>query len=326
VAVQGATGTKQYGVCVSAIISNAQNREDVVLWRALRRVTTGRYVEVGANHPTHDSVSRLFYDHGWSGITVEPVPHFAALQRAERPRDVLVEAAISNTDAAEITLHVVPDTGLSTTVDSVSDRHQAAGIEHDDVVVPAMSLNALLAGQGLAGKDIHFLLIDVEGAEADVLRSIDLDTWRPWVLVIEATAPTSTTPTHQEWEDGLLSHGYEFCLFDGLSRFYVAAEKADDLRHDLSYPASIWDDYKTAAEAAVDVERGELMGQIIHWRSVALSNWADTASREIQQRADLARLRRQIRKLRDDVKHMRASTSWRLTAPLRKASRLAGRR
>jgi len=318
---------------VSAIISNAQNREDVILWRALHHVTAGRYVEIGANHPTIDSVSRVFYDHGWSGITVEPVPHFADLQRAERPRDVLVQAAISTSDAAEITLHLVPDTGLSTTVDAVSDRHHDAGIDHVDVVVPTMTLDALLSGQGLQGQDIHFLLIDVEGAEADVLATIDLTVWRPWVLVVEATAPNSRTQTHAAWEPGVLADGYEYCFFDGLSRYYVAAERADELRHDLSYPASVWDDYRTAADLACERERDEyrvqisdLLGQLTHWRSLALSGWADVVSRDLRQQKEIARQRAQTKRLRGEIRKLRASTSWRVTKPLRKASSVIGRR
>nr|MCW2729123.1 FkbM family methyltransferase [Aeromicrobium sp.] len=318
---------------MSAIISNAQNREDVILWRALQHVTAGRYVEVGANHPTIDSVSRVFYDHGWSGVTVEPVPYLAELQRAERPRDVLVQAAVSSADAGEIVLHVVPGTGLSTTVDTVSDQHLQAGIEHEDLVVPTLSLNVLLAQQALSGKDIHFLLVDVEGAEEDVLRGLDLNVWRPWVLVVEATAPNSTTPTHHAWEPDLLAHRYEFCLFDGLSRYYVAAEKADELRRDLSYPASVWDDYQTAADAATQRERDdlrvqttELVGQLTHWRSLALSSWADAVSRDLKQRKEIARQRETIKRLRGEIRKLRASTSWRVTRPLRKASTMVGRR
>src|SRR5665647_1684669 len=41
------------------IVSFAQNREDVVLWRALGGVTAGRYVEIGANHPTTFSLSLI---------------------------------------------------------------------------------------------------------------------------------------------------------------------------------------------------------------------------------------------------------------------------
>jgi FkbM family methyltransferase len=318
---------------VSDLISYAQNREDVVLWRALRHVAAGTYVEVGANHPTHDSVSRAFYDRGWSGITVEPVPHFAELQRAERPRDIQVEAAVSSSTASHITLHVIPDSGLSTTVDTVSEHHQDAGLEHVDVQVPSVRLDALLTEHDLRGKDIHFVLVDVEGAEGDVLDSIDLTEWRPWILVIESTAPNSTEPTHEAWEPALLAQGYEFCLFDGLSRFYVSAEKADELRHDLSYPASVFDDFETAREVGERNQRDDLAAQIIelnalvtHWRTTALARWADAVSTDARQQAELRRLRAQVKKLRGELKQVRASTSWRVTRPLRSARTIIGRR
>ena len=54
-------------------VSYAQNFEDVMLWRALREVTHGFYIDVGAADPDSDSVTRAFYDRGWSGINVEPV-------------------------------------------------------------------------------------------------------------------------------------------------------------------------------------------------------------------------------------------------------------
>ena len=59
------------------IISYAQNFEDVLLWRALKQVRNGFYIDIGAQHPEHDSVSKLFYDHGWRGVHVEPTPRIA---------------------------------------------------------------------------------------------------------------------------------------------------------------------------------------------------------------------------------------------------------
>src|SRR6185437_11644232 len=94
--------------------SFAQNGEDVVLWRALGHLGSGRYIDVGANDPTYDSVTRSFYDQGWSGITVEPVHEFAEAHRVERPRDELVEAVIASKPSDAVTLHEVPETGLST--------------------------------------------------------------------------------------------------------------------------------------------------------------------------------------------------------------------
>ena len=44
------------------MISYAQNFEDVILWRALKHVEAGRYIDIGANDPEKDSVTKVFYD------------------------------------------------------------------------------------------------------------------------------------------------------------------------------------------------------------------------------------------------------------------------
>jgi hypothetical protein len=72
---------------------------------------------------------------------------------------------------------------------------------------------------------IDFLKIDVEGAEADVLRSGDWDRFRPKAVVVEAISPGSGKPSWEAWEPILLAHGYRFALFDTLNRFYVAEEQ-----------------------------------------------------------------------------------------------------
>jgi len=292
------------------MVSYAQNGEDVVLRRALAGVSQGRYIEVGANHPTNMSVTRSFYDAGWNGITVEPVAEYARLHRAERPRDTFVEAAISST-ATEVVLHEFPSTGLSTLVDEVSERHAGAGFERTDHTVPARRLDDLLDEAGWVGIDIHFMVVDVEGAEADVLQSIDLTVWRPWIIVIESTAPLTTTTTHDVWEPGVLAAGYEFCLFDGISRFYVATERAAAIGAALTYPACALDDYAPALEVSITAERDEALRDLVRWRTAALGEWSKEAARVSgPERAELVALR-------TEVTAMRRTVSWRLTRPLR---------
>src|SRR6266550_5943090 len=112
------------GMSTTTFASFAQNSEDVVLWRALSGVQAGRYVEVGANHPTEFSISWPFYQQGWCGITVEPVHAFAVMHREQRPKDIMVEAAITSDVAGPAVLHEIPDTGLSTLVDRIRDSHE----------------------------------------------------------------------------------------------------------------------------------------------------------------------------------------------------------
>src|SRR2546423_10649850 len=56
----------------SAVITYAQNFEDVILARVFSGCTDGFYVDVGAGDPLNLSVTKWFYDLGWDGINIEP--------------------------------------------------------------------------------------------------------------------------------------------------------------------------------------------------------------------------------------------------------------
>jgi len=304
-------------------VSYAQNGEDVVLWRALHSLTPGRYVEVGANDPKTHSISKAFYDRGWSGIEIEPVPAFAQRFRAARPKDTVVEAAITSEDVETVTLHVIPDSGLSTLRDDVGAEHARSGWAVEEVSVPARRLDYVLAEHVPAGDDVHFMVIDTEGAERQVLESIDLKTWRPWVLVIEATAPMSDERTHEAWESLVLAAGYQFCLFDGLSRWYVADEHAA-LLPALDHPACALDlwisraTYEAVQRAeALTAENAVLLDQLIKWRGQVLARWAEAASAAVHSPGAGGVASHESARLRAELDAMQQTLSWRVTAPLR---------
>ena len=95
-----------------------------MLYRALGHLERGFYIDIGAQHPEIDSVSKAFFDRGWQGIHVEPVPHYANSLREARPGDRVIEAAVSNR-VGRTALSGFADTGLSTTVPSTPARHVA---------------------------------------------------------------------------------------------------------------------------------------------------------------------------------------------------------
>jgi FkbM family methyltransferase len=234
------------------IISYAQRREDVLLFRALAGIEHGFYIDVGANDPTFDSVTRLFYERGWSGINVEPSPAWFDRLTAERPRDVNLRLALSDRQGST-EFHEIVGTGLSTVSETFAARHVEAGFERRTYDVPTETL-AAVCKEHVRG-DIHFLKVDVEGAEEAVLRGADSVSYRPWIVLVEATEPNSDTPTHEEWDPLLRESGYVFTLFDGLNRFYVAAERSE-LCPFLAFPA---DDYVLAATLR---ERDGLLSQL----------------------------------------------------------------
>lgn len=216
-------------------VSYAQNFEDVMLWRALKHVKNGLYVDVGAQHPVNDSVSKAFYERGWRGVHIEPVPEYALLLRNHRPDETVLEVALTDTEGV-IDFYVAPDTGLSTAVAAY-----AANIAYHQIQVRTSTLTSALAF--LAGKEVHWLKIDVEGFEESVLKGWDSQILRPWILIVEATIPNSAEQNYSNWEPMVFAANYKFVYFDGLNRFYVAKEHAE-LVPAFSCPPNCFDDFE----------------------------------------------------------------------------------
>jgi FkbM family methyltransferase len=220
-------------------VSYAQNYEDVILWRALRDVEKGFYVDIGAADPEEWSITRAFYDRGWSGINVEPLDEYFDKLKQARLRDTNLKVAVGR-EAGVRTFHTIAGTGLSTFDPQIAARHQAAGWQASKVYVPVLTLTKIF--DDCASPVVHFLKIDVEGAESEVLEGLNLDLVRPWIILIEATEPFSTVSTRDKWEHRITGHAYSFAYFDGLNCFYVADE-VTELKERLAVPPNVFDDF-----------------------------------------------------------------------------------
>src|ERR1035437_932931 len=227
-----------------SLISYAQNFEDIMLWRALGHVENGFYIDVGANDPTADSVTKLFYDRGWSGINIEPLSvHFADLER-ERPRDINLCCAAGPT-SGEIEIWECDVRGWTTADKAAIAEHIAQGESGNYLQVPMSTLTEIC--QQHAPQEIHFLKIDVEGFEQSVLEGMDFGRFRPWIVVVEATHPNAGEEVHEQWESLLTTANYVFVYADGLNRFYRSQEHAE-LARAFKYPPNVFDDFVKVAQ------------------------------------------------------------------------------
>jgi FkbM family methyltransferase len=234
-------------------VSYAQNQEDVVLARALHPDDgAGFWVDVGAGDPVLDSVTAAFAERGWRGVNVEPLPREYERLCAARPTDTNLRVALGATPGVG-TLFVEPaakgerpdpdvpiDRGASTMVPELVERYRAAGEEFTPIEVPVWTLAQVVA-EHVAGR-VDFLKVDVEGFEREVLAGADWSSFRPRVVVMEATVPKSDEPAHEAWEPMLFEVGYRFALFDGLNRFYAHADEPALLQA-LAVPANVLDNF-----------------------------------------------------------------------------------
>lgn len=238
-----------------AFISYAQNAEDVLLQRALHIVGKGHYIDIGANHPIEDSVTKAFYDRGWSGVNVEPVEFWFNKLLIDRKRDLNLQIAISDSDKA-LDFFEVEETGLSTLDPDRADQCRQQGFNVISRSVECWTLAHLF--RLIGAKETHFLKIDVEGAEAQVIRSGDWNRYRPWIVLVESTRPNTNDSDHQSWEPTLLASGYLFIWFDGINRYYLAQEHKHLSLH-FQIPVNVLDHYVSYREVALAESRYQLI-------------------------------------------------------------------
>jgi FkbM family methyltransferase len=207
----------------------SQFYEDYILGYVFKIVKKGFYIDVGANDPNTDNVTRYFYERGWNGINIEPnVGLFKKIVRS-RPRDSNYNIGISDKEGTMPFYQETDSTyreGLSTFDKKNAEKlKNEKKVQFKEIPVPLTTLNNILAK--LSIPEITFINIDVEGFEKQVIESIDLVKYKPLALCIEATQPMTDIPSYMEWEKILLKNNYTFAMYDGLNRYYVHKEHAD---------------------------------------------------------------------------------------------------
>jgi len=233
-----------------SFVSYAQNFEDVVLYRALKHVSSGFYIDVGAASPDEYSVTKAFYERGWNGINIEPCHEYFNLLAQQRPRDTNLNLAAGSQGGAGI-LGVFTGTGLSTLNDAVKAAHVRSGLHAHERKVRIQTLNTIWKTHVPPGQQVHFLKIDVEGTENEVVQGNDWRANRPWIVVVEAHIPSSSVEAKHVWEPILLGAGYSMSYADGLNRFYLAHEQSE-LAQAFKYPPNVFDRFVMAAQRSAE--------------------------------------------------------------------------
>ncbi len=242
-----------------SFISYSQNYEDVMLWRALKHVENGFYIDIGANDPVEHSVTKSMYDLGWSGINCEPVQHWFSKLEENRINDLNLQVAIGATNE-ELEFFEVVNTGLSTLDKSIAEQHAIKyGFELISYTVPVECLTSVCNRTNI--DEVHFLKIDVEGAEKSVLQGIDFKQIRPWIVVVEATKPMSQDVDYEQWEYLITSEKYHFVYFDGLNRFYIADEHSE-LDYHFDRPPNVFDGFVLSSQITLEAKTHEFWSRV----------------------------------------------------------------
>jgi FkbM family methyltransferase len=170
--------------------SYAQYRQDLMVIRQYNGLRGGYFVDLGAyDGKTLSNTFLLESEYDWKGIAVEPLPE--AYKKCKESRSCIVrDDAISSTSGEMVAfcqsdmLSGIRDFHLI--VDKDPDfipRHFFDDEYKGDIYVATKTLNEVLDEEN-APSFIHFLSIDVQGVEFEVIRVLDFSKYTFGVINI----------------------------------------------------------------------------------------------------------------------------------------------
>jgi FkbM family methyltransferase len=162
------------------IKSNSQYGQDLFILNKLGH--SKKYVEVGANHPVRLSNSLLLEQNGWEGISIDPLKKYTEEWKNTR-KNQFINCAIGK---AKEYKKFIEFYGQETWYDMLSGfkdfvrNEDLITFEHKEYDVEVLPLNDILKF-----KQFDLLMVDVEGAELEVLKGIDLSIHSPEFVLLE---------------------------------------------------------------------------------------------------------------------------------------------
>lgn len=189
--------------------SFSQQGEDLIVDRILSRVlkrdlsAQGFFLDVGAFHPVSHSVTYLLYLRGWKGVAFDPSSATHKAFKKFRPEDTFVEAVVGDEDGKEVDFYFAPS---SDDMNLINTKYPEPDQEYRHARFSQVNLNEEL--HRLNAPEIDVLNIDAEGAELEILKSLDFAKWAPKVIAVEIHGNNMLKALETDVAKFILEQGY----------------------------------------------------------------------------------------------------------------------
>ena len=157
--------------------------EDTKILELTKNIEKGFYIDVGCYHPIHINNCYLLHQKGWKGINIDISKFSIDLFNHLRPKDLNLNCAVSN-KPGKISYFYQKELSQLTSVKKNLAKERMQGFIKTGLI-ESKTLTSILENSEFKNKKIDFLNIDVEGADYEVLISLNFEKYSPKVICIE---------------------------------------------------------------------------------------------------------------------------------------------
>lgn len=167
--------------------SNSQAGEDRILVYLFGSLGLNKltYIDIGANDPVLGNNTFVFSGKQHKGVLIEPNPSLIDNIKSARPMDIVIQAAVSAVEG-ETEFYIFNESALSTLSKAEADIRCQSGryVIKEVKRIRLIKLESIITDY-LDGILPHFVSLDVEGVDFQILSAFDFTRFPIPVWVIE---------------------------------------------------------------------------------------------------------------------------------------------
>jgi FkbM family methyltransferase len=180
-----------------------------VLFKVFPGVRDGYFIDVGAADGTIESNTKALEERGWTGLCIDPFP-----TNMQGRGCTVVKNVVSSASGQTIRFH---QSGLLGGIADTLGKWKDLAAQAPAVEFTTVTLTEILE-RNRAPSFIHFMSLDIEGAELEALRGLAFDKYRFGAMAIEHN---DEEPKRTEILTFLADHGYRRSHTYKQDDFYV---------------------------------------------------------------------------------------------------------
>ncbi|MFZ9687268.1 MAG: FkbM family methyltransferase [Chitinophagaceae bacterium] len=165
-------------------LSYSQFGEDIILENIFRGKGKGIYIDVGCNRPIEGNNTFKMYLSGWRGINIDGNKELIESFNKVRPEDININAIISDSKE-KVKFYISRDDRVSTISEEFKEWIKDNRSYETYIEVIPKTLTEIVSKHLKPDDKIDFLNVDVEGHDLEVIKSINLEVFRPEIICVE---------------------------------------------------------------------------------------------------------------------------------------------
>ena len=197
--------------------------EDSILDKWISDISNGFYLDLGSNLPLYASNTYGLYLKGWCGICIDPNPGLKFKYSVLRSKDLFINSAIvTNNKKKNQNFYFYKNNNELNTFSKERVNIQKKlynRVPSKIIKVNKIKINDLV--NLINKREVHFLNIDIEGQENDIIKSLIKKKILPWCIAIEELGITCENFKSSKIKKFLNKNGYFLASKTFLTSIYI---------------------------------------------------------------------------------------------------------